>query len=371
MSLDLYVSACEKSADSLAFCLLEPLEGKLRYGGTLGPELLQLKNIELFFPMEEFQVIGFTQVLFNLRKIYRLFKKVRAKILSCNPKVVLLVDYPEFHLLLAKSLRKHGYQGKIIQTVLPSIWAWRPQRKHSLEKYFDAVLCLFPFEPELFANSPLQAVYIGHPLAKKILDNFSPQEDKDTVALFPGSRRAEILRHLPLQLEAIFAQKISQPVAVCLSHKKHQELVEKILIKKCQNWTQKPHIVFPEDRYSLMQKSTFALAKMGTVNLELALMQVPTITFYTLSSVERYILEHVFKLFLPHYSIVNILLKRRFFPEYVCSFAHAKNLSQEIHNFCQNKNLEPVFQTGFSEIKNLFFQKNPAKIASNYIYDLI
>jgi lipid-A-disaccharide synthase len=205
------------------------------------------------------------------------------------------------HLLLAKALRKSGYVGKIVQVVCPAVWAWGKKKIPTLEKYFDHVFCLFPFEASLLKNGH----YVGHPLVEMIAP---PTEKREKLlTLFPGSRRGEIARNLPLQLAA--ARKFVQ------SHPEFQIAVsaaDETIKEQCPGI----YVFPPEDNYAMMRKSTLAIAKSGTVNLELALHEVPTVVTYEMNYLDYLLAKYVFQIHLPHYCIVNILLNQRLFPEH-------------------------------------------------------
>lgn len=355
--MDCYVVAGEKSGDLIASQVLGNLPSRYRMRGVVGP-MLKKGGVEEAFSIEALEVMGFIPVLKKLPKILLLFHQIKKEILRENPKVVLLVDNAEFSLWLARSLRKGGYRGRILQLISPSVWAWRKGRKKWLETYFDALLSIFPFEESFFADSPLPVYYIGHPLAEE-LSSYPPKNDlpslsdKTVISLFPGSRRKEILLNFPLQLDAVkpFEEAF---IAVGLSSLKWGKELEKL----AQARGVKIHLIPPEHRFELMQKTTLALAKFGTVNLELALFEVPTITSFPLPLLERWVLQKIFKIFLPHYSIVNLLLERRLFPEYVASFATVENLSQEVKNHLRNPRLREHAIEGCKELKRILSQKH-------------
>lgn len=365
---DIFVFCGERSGDLLGAKVLEPLKG-LQIQGCLGPALEALGFTKLF-AMEEFQAVGF-QVIAHLPKVYSLFRKIKRAILQTNPKVVVLIDYVEFNLLMARALRKSGYKGKIVQLVCPTIWAWRKSRKKTLEKYFDLLLTIFPFEQELFEGSKLQAKYIGHPIVDtldRVTDNkrLTILEGKKIIALFPGSRKRELEMYLDCHLKAA-APFTDCEIAISIAGEKQLALVKKIASKYPCN----VHFIPFEDRYELMQRAEIALSKLGTVNLELAYFEVPTIIAVPLPKWELFLLQHVFKIFLPHYSLVNLIAKRRVIPEYVAPFAIVENIQTEIKNFLNNPSLKGATIEGLREVKTLLMQKDGKESASKLILDLI
>ncbi len=339
-----FVIAGEISGDALAAQVLKKW-GRQNIEGVIGPKLKALGARELF-SIEEFQVMGFRAIIKSLPHFIKLFYKIRKEILNRNPEHLLLVDNAEFSLLIAKSLRKKGFKGKITQLVAPSVWAWRKGRIKTLEENFDELLSILPFEKKYFENSPLSVEYIGHPLIEELSQLQIPNRlnlgTKPIISLFPGSRKNEILTNLPLQLKAA-STLTSHQVAIGIASEKFRPLIKSLGGNAL--------LISPEDRFELMSKSQFALSKLGTINLELAYFGVPTITSFAIPKFEQFILQYLFKIFLPHYSLVNMLAERRLFPEYIGSFATLENLTREVKNFSTNKELRDWVIAGCAQVK--------------------
>ena len=167
---DLFIFAGEPSGDLHGEHLLENLKKKrpnLKIKGIGGPRMRAV-GLECLLPMEEFQVMGFIDVLSSLPKLYRMFKKIRDEILSAKPSAVLFIDYPGFNLRMARSLKKRKSPSKLLQFVCPSVWAWGKGRIPLMEKNLDKLMTLLPFEPELFSHGSLDVEYVGHPLISRI-----------------------------------------------------------------------------------------------------------------------------------------------------------------------------------------------------------
>jgi len=201
---------------------------------------------------------------------------------------------------MQERLRKSGYLGKQIHYICPTVWAWGKGRIPKMEKSLDLLLTLLPFEPSCFKHTSLRAEYVGHPLTEPI-GNFQPDssfrkrfgfgESDKILALFPGSRKAEVERNLPLMLRT--AEKIDDPqLRVVVS----QDLPS-------------------EENYNLMRNAHLALAKSGTVTLELALHKTPTVVQYAIKPFDVFLATKVFRIDLPHYSLPNLILQKEVFPE--------------------------------------------------------
>jgi lipid-A-disaccharide synthase len=306
LNKSLFIFAGERSGDLQGAAILKALKSNYSISAVAGP-LMREYPLFLIEPMESFQVMGAIDILFHIRKLLSLFYKVRKHILETKPDVVLLIDYQDFNLLLAKSLRKAGYKGKIGQVVCPTVWAWRKKRVRSLEENFDHLFCLFPFEPSLFPQKKLKVSYIGHPLLQIIPPLPQDVKREPLILLFPGSRRKEVERNLPLQLKA--AEKFRQA---------HPEFNIAISVSNSDfHIKSENYILFPSsENYNMMKKGTLAIAKSGTINLELALHEVPTVVTYQMSRFDYLLGKYLLRIQLPHFCIVNYLLNHRLFPEH-------------------------------------------------------
>lgn len=278
--------------------LVEELLSKrphLKIGAVAGPKMRALP-IHSFFPMETLQVMGFVDVVRAIPKIVKQFFSIRKKILELNPKAVVLIDYPGFHLRLERSLRRKGYQGKLIHMVCPTVWAWNKRWIPRMAETLDLLLTFFPFEKRCFAHTQLPVHYVGHPLAAPVA-SFIPSNrytGQKILGLFPGSRKSEIARNLPLQLTAA---------------KKLQQLDPSLRIEISQASDS------IEKNYDLMKASRLALATSGTVTLELALHGTPTVVNYAIRPLDCFIAQKIFRIDLPFYCIANIIVQKAVFPE--------------------------------------------------------
>ncbi len=349
-SIDIFVLTGELSGDILGYDLLKKISPNLNIEGVIGPNLKKLPIKEIF-PMDCLNFMGLSKPFTSLFTLVSTFIKIRNHIVKTNPKTLLLIDLPDINLRMAKSVRKKGYTGKIIQVVCPTIWAWRPKRKKILEKYYDHLFCLFPFEKELFKDSPLKVSYIGHPL-----NNIVPVENtskKNIIAIFPGSRKQEIDALLPMFLK------------VCKGFKDfeiHVSVAKDSLLPSIKKYTEDQNVVLrgPDEKEKLIQEALFACAKNGTINLELALSHVPQVSSYSISGIERFIFTTFFSLYLPHYSLPNILLKKRIVPELIGPFANVKNITSEFAALIENPLVLDSMKEDYKRL-SLFMKQYPVQ----------
>lgn len=333
---NIFIFAGEQSGDVIGGGLLEVLKKKHpdlhMYG--VGGEQMRGSGLECILPMEKFQVMGFTDVIKAAPKLFKHFHFLQKRILKDQPQAIVLIDYPDFNMLLEKSLRRKGYQGKLIHYVCPTVWAWRRSRVKALTQTLDLLLSIFPFEKDYFSESSLPVSFVGHPLVSTIENYHYSKEWKSIcnipdeppiLALFPGSRVHEIEANLPIQLEAAHRFCKSHPETIVAISQARPELASLILsIVQKSPLASLCHMVPAALRYELMRDATFALATSGTVTLELALHCTPTVVTYQLSPFNYFVGKYLFRIRLPHLCIVNIILNKTVFPE-----CYARNLSSD------------------------------------------
>jgi lipid-A-disaccharide synthase len=333
---DIFICAGEKSGDLLGGKLLQALYAQkptLSIQGV-GGATMRSTSMHCFFPMEELQVMGFIDVFCAFPRLRRLFYTVAKEILRLNPKVVVTIDYPGFNLRLAKYLRKQGFRGKLVHFVCPSVWAWGKRRIPLMGKTLDLLLCILPFEKKLFAHTPLRTVFVGNPLAERVRSHvYKPfPTDKPLLSLFPGSRAKEIERNLSVMLDAArHAQQKHPPLrlALSISEERFRPLMREILKKK--GWKEDEVMwVGAGSSYELMKASHLAIAKSGTVTLELALHKIPTVVIYALSFLDRLIAQYILRIRLPFYCLVNIIAGHRVFAELIGPHLTPFRLEKEV-----------------------------------------
>ncbi len=314
-----FISVGEASGDLHAAPLIRELrlrDSHADISGVAGP-MMRAEGINEFLPMEQLQVMGFVDVIKAFPRIYRIFQQVKKEILHTNPDIVILVDYPGFHLKLAEKLRKGGFSGKIIQYISPTVWAHGKNRIEILENYYDQLLCILPFEPKFFNPKKLDVSYVGHPLVERIAGYPYRENWKEIcgvvskepiLALFPGSRPSEIQTHLPIMLEAAKEWKGQ----VVISGEGEGQIPR-------------------EFTYELMRDCDAAIAKSGTVTLELALHETPTVVIYQTSLLNRWIAKHILKLeHMTYFCIVNILAQKEVFPELIREPFSAQDVANKL-----------------------------------------
>jgi lipid-A-disaccharide synthase len=366
-SPDLFMIAGETSGDQLGGSILEALMKKrkdLNVAGIGGP-LMRSQGLFPLFPMEELQVMGFMDVIRHIPRILKILRRTTQAIVDLNPKAVVTIDYPGFNLRLAKSLRKQGYRGKLCHVVCPSVWAWGKHRIKTLADHYDLLLTILPFEKELFDKTPLRVEYIGHPLAQKVAYESFPEDH--LIAFFPGSRRQEIERNFPFYLRLIPKLQALNPhlqFIFSLSQEKYRPLLQKMM----------GSLTVPLLSPSEMQhrKPMLAVAKCGTIILELALKGIPTIVTYKISPLDVALAKWVFRIHLPYYSLPNLILNRPLFPELIGPALTDETLFGAISHLLNSPAVLRQTHLNCQKVRTLLqAQEDPSKHAAALILDLL
>ncbi len=320
---DLFIFAGEKSGDLHGSLLLQKLQEQypaIRVTGVGGPAMRET-GMHCPLAMENFQVMGFVDVFLALPRLMRQFYFVKQYILRTQPAVVLLIDYAEFNLRLAAHLRKAGFKGRICHYICPSVWAWGKKRIPRMAATLDSLFSILPFEKSFFSETTLPVHYVGHPLISALhnhprqpLQNFRKGK---ILALFPGSRRHELEKNLHLQLMVAKKLREEEPtlqIALSIANAAFLPFIRESIDKA--GFQEGDVELIPQERsYDLMQRAHFAIAKSGTVTLELALHGVPTVVTYGISPLDLFIARRVLRIDLPFYCLVNILANEEVFRE--------------------------------------------------------
>lgn len=339
--LRLFLVAGEHSGDALGGKLIAAL--KQRYDGTLtlagvGGEDMAHEGFASLFPIEDVAVMGPMSILPRLPRIMRRVYQTVDAALAFKPDAVVIIDSPEFTHPIAKRIRKRAPDIPIIDYVSPSVWAWRPGRAKRMRRYVDHVLALLPFEPDAHARLGGPAcTYVGHPLIEK-LDAIEGADgaalsrrlglapEKPVLLVLPGSRTSEVTRLVDVFGDAVARVSEKQPIEVVIPAVRH---VRDLIVAKTASWAVRPHVVdaASADKYAAMRLARAALAASGTVTLELALAQTPSVVAYR---VDKLIANLRFLLKVPSVVLANLVLGKNVYPEYLQEACTAEALSAAI-----------------------------------------
>jgi lipid-A-disaccharide synthase len=293
--------ATEESGDRLGAHLMKVLRQRLGDAVVfegVGGRAMAKEGLKSLFPIEELSIIGFSAVIKQLPKLLRLIRETVAAVLCAAPDMLVIIDSPDFTHRVARRVRAKNPAIPIVNYVSPSVWAWRPGRARAMLAYVDHVLALLPFEPDEYRRlrGP-PCSYVGHPLTEQ-LSSLRPNADEKArreaappvLLVLPGSRRSEIRQHMAVFGEALAKlQAAGKTFELILPTMPH--LVEAVT-EGVQSWKVTPTIVVGEqEKRAAFRIAGAALAKSGTVTLELALAKVPMVTAYRTGALEAFIVR--------------------------------------------------------------------------------
>ncbi|MFY7842593.1 MAG: lipid-A-disaccharide synthase [Rhabdochlamydiaceae bacterium] len=369
---DIFICAGEASGDLIGASLIKDLKEQnpsLSIAGVGGRHMKDLE-IDLVESIDQLQVMGFIHVFRHLPRLFKIFRKLRRYLLNKPPKVIVFIDYPGFNLRLARQLRKKGFNGQIVHYVCPSVWAWGKDRIKIIENNIDLLLCLLPFEPALFNPKKIKAIYIGHPLVKQIsCTNKNIERKENLIALFPGSRRKEIEKNLPLQIASMQPFN-SLHIGISVASISYMPMIAKIVESSGLSHS-RVSFYRREKSYDLMRQAFLAIAKCGTTILELALHKTPTIVVYHMNKIDTVLARHLFKINLPFYSLPNIILQKEVFPELIGPNLSFVKLKETLSGFLSSKTRRENCQDKCSELVTQLETTTSSVSAASLILKLI
>ena len=318
MTLRVFVVAGETSGDFLAARLLTalaPQVGGLELQGVGGAELAKL-GLESRFPMDELSLMGLAEIVPHLPRLIRRLGETAAAARAMQPDLVLTVDAPAFTLRVLRRL--HDLDAPKVHYVAPQAWAWRPGRARKLKDIVDRLLVVLPFEPAFFAAYGVDAVDVGHPIVEQVpaLQAFLERRPGSgtTLCLLPGSRAAEIGRHVPLLRATVALLRQRFPKVRCVLPTPPSRAAQVTALTT--DWPV-PLMVeaHPERRFACYAEADLALAASGTVGLELALARLPTIILYRTSFLTAAIVRRLVRV--RYASLINLVADAPLVPEFL------------------------------------------------------
>ena len=341
----LMIVAGEASGDAHAAALVLALreaaaETRLDIFGATGP-LLRAAGVDSIVHSDELAILGLLEIGGALPKFWEAFKLLKQAATERKPDAVILVDWPDFNLKLARALRRRGL--KVIYYISPQLWAWRSYRARNIRRDVDLLLSILPFEKDWYADRGIDHVeYVGHPLAGEVYARydraeFCRQTKLDSrlpiVSLLPGSRRQEVERILPPMLEAAALISDRRPevqfVVVVAPSRTSDEVRD---IVRAQRATPLPlpsclHIVSGQSREALAASDVAAIAS-GTATLEAALLDTPMVIVYKESAINWHTLGRLITT--DHYGLVNLVAGERVATELMQDDLNGERLANEL-----------------------------------------
>ena len=368
----IFVLTGEPSGDKLASKVITNLKSSkpnIEYL-SVGGEYLKALGIKSLYDLNEVTYLGFTKVLLNIFKIKKKIDETVNKIIEFNPDVLFSVDSPDFTLRVAERVKKLKSNIKTIHYVAPQVWVWREHRVKKLKHFLDHILLLFPFEKQYFDKENISCTFVGHPLLEdneknKIDIKNVISEDKKIISIFSGSRTSEINVLTPILFKFIkmMKEKYNDIHFIFHTTNEHRETVKNLIskenIKNCD-------VISDEKIKSyILKKSMFAVAKSGTISLEICNANVPSIIIYKINFINFFIVKMLVKV--KFANIINIAADKEIIPELLQGKCNAKNVFNKVDEFLTNPDLSTNQINQFKEIIKDFKTDKSSDLASSVL----
>ncbi len=337
------IVAGEASGDLHGANLVRALRTKcsdISFCGMGGVELESL-GVEILCDAAKVSVVGITEVFSHLKDILAALSILKKRMVSDPPDLLVIIDLPDFNLILAKKAKKLGIP--VFYYIAPQVWAWRSGRVRTIKKRIDKLGVILPFEENYFKQRGVDTEYVGHPLLDTVSttlsrDDFFQKYNIDAgqkcIGLLPGSRKKEIMTLLPCFLDAAQLLQEKQretdsllfliPQASTISR---QDLDDAGLAQYKARLNIK---VIVDDRYNLMSVCDAVVAASGTVTLELAILKIPMVVVYKLTNITYFFARLLVRL--DHFSLVNLIAGKTAVPELLQHDVTAENITKELLN---------------------------------------
>ena len=344
-----YLVSGEASGDILGARLIDALRTyypEAEFCGIGGP-LMQAAGLKSFYPMERLSVMGIAPILARLPELLKMRGRLAKTIITQKADCFIGIDAPVFNTNLEFKLKKKGIMT--VHYVSPSIWAWRENRIYKIVKSVSLMICLFPFELEIYKRHHLPAVCIGHPLAEEIpikTDSNAMRKqlnlplDKKILAILPGSRGSEtkFLLEPFIQTAEKLAKKYSQlSFVIPCANAGRRTQIERFLQ---QNNTDINITLFDGQSRELMQASDYILLASGTATLEAMLFKKPMVVAYKVSSFSFWVYAKLLKI--KSFSLPNLLANRKLVSEFIQDDCTVENLTVELSRLIESQSLESI-----------------------------
>lgn len=281
----IYFVAGEVSADNHGAALmraLHDLDPALKFIGRGGPQMQHVAGGPFKNWIGDAAVLGLWEVLRKYGYFRGQFRLTLGEIEESRPDAVVLIDYPGFNLRLARALRRQSQRYKTVYYISPQVWAWNRARIKNMARFIDLVLCIFPFEADLYAASGLRAVFVGHPMIERLeTQKIDIQRDPNLIGLFPGSRSREVRKIFPVMIEAARLLLQINPglrfEVAAASHDLAREIQEMMRGATAQ---QQVIEIKVGETAALMQRAFVGIVASGSATLEAAYFRMPFVLIY-------------------------------------------------------------------------------------------
>ena len=366
--MKLYFVAGEASGDAHGAALiraLRELDPALVATGRGGPRMRALADESFTDWSHDSAVLGLWEVLKKYGYFRAQFALTRQEIRAGNPDAVILIDYPGFNLRLARALRAEFPRLKIIFYISPQVWAWNRRRIPQMAKYLDLMLCIFPFEAELYNRSGLRTVFVGHPMVESLTALRSNESRIPTlIGIFPGSRMREVRKIFPAMLGAADLIRREFPQARFEVAAASEALAREIVAVSDGKMP-----VVTGEAHAVMQRATAGMVASGTATLEAAFFRMPFVLVYRVAWLTYFAARLLVKV--KHLGMPNVLAGSEIIPEFIQHRAQPRPIAEAVLRMMKDEGARKSVVQEFDAIVATLGQEGASQKAARAILDEI
>lgn len=340
----------------------------------MGGEHMRQAGVDILVENTSLAVVGVVEILSHALPIYRAFKTLRQAIRQQPPDLVVLIDYPGFNLRFAKIAKKAHI--KVLYYISPQIWAWKKHRIHTIRKWVDKMLVIFPFEETLYQNAGISVEYVGHPLAGEVRPSMDyltarayfqiPQQAR-VIGLLPGSRKGEIKRLLAVILQSAEELKRKYPDLLFIL-----PLASSLTSADIAPYLQDVNLpiqIVSHQFYNAMQLCDAAIVTSGTATLEMALLDIPMLIIYKTAAITYYLAKQVLKI--PYIGLCNIVADQMIVQEFIQKDATPTKITAEISRILDDANYRKIMLENLLTVKEKLGGKGGSRQAAEALMALL
>ena len=338
-----YFVAGEVSADNHGAALmrsLRKLDGELNFVGRGGPQMQEVAGERFKNWISEAAVLGLWEVLRKYGYFREQFHETLREIRESKPDAVVLIDYPGFNLRLARALRGQARQQKIIYYISPQVWAWNRGRIKRMAHFIDLVLCIFPFEVDLYNQAGLRALFVGHPMIERLwARKIDTERDRNLIGIFPGSRSREVRKIFPVMLEAARELRKHNPnlrFEVAAASEQLAREMKPAIAGLDQSQKREAIQIKIDETAAIMQHAWAGIIASGSATLEAAFFRLPFVLIYKVAwptYVAARLVVNVKYLGMP-----NLLANKEVVPEFIQHRATPNAIVKALRPLIENAN---------------------------------
>ncbi len=331
----------------------------------VGSREMEKMGFECLGRAEEMAVVGAAEIISQYKHLKSVFDRLVEEAAKRRPQVVVVMDYPEFNLMLSKKMKALGIP--VVYYISPQVWAWRQGRVKTIKKYCEKVFLLFPFEKPFYERHQVKNEFVGHP----ILDDLRPelldpewiamqrgrvgfQKDDIILGLMPGSRRGELAQHFGIQLEVArnLAKKIPKlKILILVAPTFDKEQLEPYLED-----FKTPYLLIKKDPFEMIALTDYMIVASGTATLMVGLLEKPMVIMYRMKAFTAWFAK-TFVRGAKYFGLVNLILNEEVCPERFQEKANPEHLTELLNDLISNQDKTMAMKKKLSDLKNLLGER--------------